>query len=88
MLALPSLPCWLHMTEACQSGCLLRAHCPAHIKFLRVTGRGSPEMSPVGCKQKVSFRHKAVEMVPVSRVVSTQIQMAAQRGYCLDRQMH
>lgn len=45
-------------------------------------------MSPVGCKQKVSFRHEAVEMVPVNRVVSIQIHVAAQRGYCMDRQMH
>lgn len=42
-------------------------------------------MSPVGCKQKASFRHEAVEIVPVSRVVSTQIQVATPRGYCLER---
>lgn len=52
MLALPSLPHWPHMTGA---------HCPNHIKYLRVAGRGSPGMSPVGCKQKASFRHETAD---------------------------
>lgn len=61
MLALPSLPHWPHMTGAHQNGCLPRAHCPNHIKYHRVAGRGSPGMSPVGCKQKASFRHETAD---------------------------
>lgn len=33
--------------------------------------QGLPWDDPVGCKQKASFRHEAVEIVPMSRVIST-----------------